>query len=407
MMRALLARELRLAWRSGAEILNPLWFFLIVITLFPFGVGAAPKLLAQIAPGVVWVAALLAALLVMDRLFRDDWQDGSLEQLMLLPTPLVAVVLVKVVAHWMMSGLPLLIVSPLAALLLGMSLHDAGVLALTLLLGTPTLSFLGAVGVGLTVGLKRGGVLLSLLVLPLAVPLLIFATLVFTIVVTGVYGWAIERIAYRPLRNSTRLAPLISAIGMSLILQNYVQLSQGPNQQGIPTLLSGALRMTVGDGVVQITWTKVFILVAALVGMLILTWIIQYTRLGRICRATQQDRRMAAILGINTDRVISLVFVIGAAMAGLAGVLVTMNYGTFDFYIGFIIGIKAFTAAVLGGIGSLPGAMLGGLLLGVAEAQFAGLVNSDYKDVFSFALLVAILIFRPQGLLGRPLVAKV
>ena len=407
MMRALLARELRLAWRSGAEILNPLWFFLIVITLFPFGVGAAPQLLAQIAPGVVWVAALLAALLVMDRLFRDDWQDGSLEQLMLLPTPLVAVVLVKVVAHWMMSGLPLLIVSPLAALLLGMSLHDAGVLALTLLLGTPTLSFLGAVGVGLTVGLKRGGVLLSLLVLPLAVPLLIFATLVFTIVVTGVYGWAIERIAYRPLRNSTRLAPLISAIGVSLNLQNYVQLSQGPNQQGIPTLLSGALRMTVGDGVVQITWTKVFILVAALVGMLILTWIIQYTRLGRICRATQQDRRMAAILGINTDRVISLVFVIGAAMAGLAGVLVTMNYGTFDFYIGFIIGIKAFTAAVLGGIGSLPGAMLGGLLLGVAEAQFAGLVNSDYKDVFSFALLVAILIFRPQGLLGRPLVAKV
>ena len=251
------------------------------------------------------------------------------------------------------------------------------------------------------------GTLRSLLVLPLAVPLLIFATLVFTIVVTGVYGWAIERIAYRPLRNSTRLAPLISAIGMSLILQNYVQLSQGPNQQGIPTLLSGALRMTVGDGVVQITWTKVFILVAALAGMLILTWIIQYTRLGRICRATQQDRRMAAILGINTDRVISLVFVIGAAMAGLAGVLVTMNYGTFDFYIGFIIGIKAFTAAVLGGIGSLPGAMLGGLLLGVAEAQFAGLVNSDYKDVFSFALLVAILIFRPQGLLGRPLVAKV
>ncbi|HFN0600273.1 TPA: heme exporter protein CcmB [Klebsiella pneumoniae] len=118
MMRALLARELRLAWRSGAEILNPLWFFLIVITLFPFGVGAAPQLLAQIAPGVVWVAALLAALLVMDRLFRDDWQDGSLEQLMLLPTPLVAVVLVKVVAHWMMSGLPLLIVSPLAVPLL-------------------------------------------------------------------------------------------------------------------------------------------------------------------------------------------------------------------------------------------------------------------------------------------------
>lgn len=238
-------------------------------------------------------------------------------------------------------------------------------------------------------------------------PLLIFGTLVFMIIVTGVYGWAIERIAYRPLRNSTRLAPLISAIGMSLILQNYVQLSQGPNQQGIPTLMHGVLRLTVGDGVVQITWTKIFILLAAFIGMVVLSWIINHTQLGRVCRATQQDRRMAAILGINTDRVISLVFMIGAAMAGLAGVLVTMNYGTFDFYIGFIIGIKAFTAAVLGGIGSLPGAMLGGLLLGVAEAQFAGLVNSDYKDVFSFALLVAILIFRPQGLLGRPVVAKV
>ena len=130
-------------------------------------------------------------------------------------------------------------------------------------------------------------------------PLLILGTLLFTVLVTCTYGWVIERIAYKPLRNSTRLAPLISAIGMSLILQNYVQLSQGPNQQGIPTLLSGALRMTVGDGVVQITWTKVFILVAALVGMLILTWIIQYTRLGRICRATQQDRRMAAILGFK------------------------------------------------------------------------------------------------------------
>lgn len=238
-------------------------------------------------------------------------------------------------------------------------------------------------------------------------PLLIFGTLVFTIIITGAYGWAIERIAYRPLRNSTRLAPLISAIGMSLILQNYVQLSQGPNQQGIPTLMHGVLRITVGDGVVQITWTKIFILLAAFVGMVVLSWIINHTQLGRVCRATQQDRRMAAILGINIDRVISLVFMIGAAMAGLAGVLVTMNYGTFDFYIGFIIGIKAFTAAVLGGIGSLPGAMLGGLLLGVAEAQFAGLVNSDYKDVFSFALLVAILIFRPQGLLGRPVVAKV
>ncbi|WP_068827693.1 ABC transporter permease subunit [Pseudomonas sp. BMS12] len=238
-------------------------------------------------------------------------------------------------------------------------------------------------------------------------PLIIFGTLLFTIFVTGVYGWAIERIAYRPLRNSTRLAPLISAIGMSLILQNYVQLSQGARQQGVPTLLDGSFKLHIGEGFVQLSYTKVFILIAAFLGMAVLTYIIQYTRLGRMCRATQQDRKMAAILGINTDRVISYVFVIGAAMAALAGVLITMNYGTFDFYAGFVIGIKAFTAAVLGGIGSLPGAMLGGILLGVAEAQFSGMVNTDYKDVFSFGLLVLILIFRPQGLLGRPLIAKV
>ncbi|HBO0245870.1 TPA: branched-chain amino acid ABC transporter permease LivH [Pseudomonas aeruginosa] len=238
-------------------------------------------------------------------------------------------------------------------------------------------------------------------------PLLILGTLLFTVLVTCIYGWVIERIAYKPLRNSTRLAPLISAIGMSLILQNYVQVAQGPRQQGIPTLLDGALKFHVGDGFVQLTYTKLFILIASLIGMAVLTYVIRYTKLGRMCRATQQDRKMASILGINTDRVISYVFVIGAAMAALAGVLITMNYGTFDFYAGFIIGIKAFTAAVLGGIGSLPGAMLGGLVLGVAEAQFSGMVNTDYKDVFAFSLLVLILIFRPQGLLGRPQIAKV
>lgn len=238
-------------------------------------------------------------------------------------------------------------------------------------------------------------------------PLIILGTLIFTIVVTGVYGFTIERIAYKPLRNSTRLAPLISAIGISLILQNYVQISQGARQQGIPTMLEGTLRFSVGEGFVMITHTKLFILAAAVIGMLALTFVIKKTRLGRMCRATQQDRKMAQILGINTDRIISYVFVIGASMGALAGVLITLNYGTFDFYAGFIIGIKAFTAAVLGGIGSLPGAMLGGLILGVAEAQFSGVVNSDYKDVFSFSLLVLILIFRPQGLLGRPQVTKV
>lgn len=176
MIRTIFLCELRLAWRRGADILNPLWFFLIVITLFPFGIGPEPGLLARIAPGVVWVAALLASLLVMDRLFREDLLDGSLEQLLLLPTPLAGVVMAKVAAHWVMTGLPLLLVSPVAALLMGMNFHSAGILFLTLLLGTPTLSFLGAVGAALTVGLKRGGVLLSLLVLPLSVPILIFAS---------------------------------------------------------------------------------------------------------------------------------------------------------------------------------------------------------------------------------------
>ncbi|EIY2677264.1 MULTISPECIES: heme exporter protein CcmB [Raoultella] len=215
----LFAREMRLAWRNGAEILNPLWFFLVVITLFPFGVGADPQLLTQIAPGIIWVAALLAALLVMDRLFRDDWQDGSLEQLLLLPTPLVVVVLVKVLAHWVMTGLPLLVVSPLAALLLGMAPHDAGILALTLLLGTPTLSFFGAVGVGLTVGLRRGGVLLSLLVLPLSVPLLIFATGAIQAGAAGlpVDGYLAILAAF--LAASATLCPFATAAALRLTVQ--------------------------------------------------------------------------------------------------------------------------------------------------------------------------------------------
>lgn len=219
MMWALMCREMRLAWRNGAEILNPLWFFLLVITLFPFGVGTNPQLLAQIAPGVVWVAALLAALLVMDRLFRDDWLDGSLEQLLLLPTPLAAVVMTKVVAHWLMTGLPLLIVSPLAALLLGMTAHDASVLALTLLLGTPTLSFLGAVGVGLTVGLRRGGVLLSLLVLPLSVPLLIFATAATQAASAGLPVDGYLAILGAFLAASATLCPFATAAALRLSVQ--------------------------------------------------------------------------------------------------------------------------------------------------------------------------------------------
>ncbi|ELQ5994080.1 heme exporter protein CcmB [Cronobacter dublinensis] len=176
MMGRIIRRELRLCARHTAELLNPLWFFLVVIVLFALGTGPEPQLLARIAPGVVWVAALLAALMAMDRLFHDDWRDGALEQLMLLPAPLPLVVLAKVTAHWVVTGLPLVALSPLAALLLGLSGHAALTLMLTLLLGTPTLSLLGALGAALTVGLRRGGMLLSLIILPLAVPLLIFST---------------------------------------------------------------------------------------------------------------------------------------------------------------------------------------------------------------------------------------
>lgn len=172
MLGRVIQRELRIAFRSGVEVINPLWF-LIVITLFPLGIGPEPQLLARIASGVAWVAALLSSLLALERLFRDDFADGSLEQLLLLPTPLPVTVLGKVIAHWLITGLPLLLLSPLAALLLSLNVAGWRALALTILLGTPTLSLLGAIGVALTVGLRRGGVLLSLLVLPLAVPVLI------------------------------------------------------------------------------------------------------------------------------------------------------------------------------------------------------------------------------------------
>ncbi len=150
--------------------------FLIVITLFPLGIGPDPHQLARIAPGIVWVAALLSSLLALERLFRDDLNDGTLEQLLLSPVPLPVTVLGKIIAHWLVTGLPLILLSPLAALLLSLDMPGWRAVALTLLLGTPTLSFLGAIGVGLTVGLRRGGVLLSLLVLPLAIPVLIFAS---------------------------------------------------------------------------------------------------------------------------------------------------------------------------------------------------------------------------------------
>ena len=240
-----------------------------------------------------------------------------------------------------------------------------------------------------------------------SLPVALLITLLLTLIITGVYGYSVERIAYRPLRGQMRLAPLISAIGMSLVLQNYVQLAQGAKDQAVPPLYSGVIRFGSATEFVQITHVQLMIVVVTLLFMLGLHVLINHTSLGRACRATQQDRTMANLLGINTDRVISLVFVIGAAMAAVAGVLITFNFGSFNYHIGFVAGIKAFTAAVLGGIGSIPGAMLGGIILGLSESLFAGFVNTDYKDVFAFGLLVLVLVFRPTGILGRPEVEKI
>ncbi|ASI88622.1 MULTISPECIES: heme exporter protein CcmB [Vibrio] len=175
-MMKIIRRELLIAFRRQADIFNPLWFFIIVITLFPLSIGPEPNLLARIAAGIVWVAALLSALLSLERLFKDDFQDGSLEQMMLMPIPLQLVVIAKIIAHWLLTGLPLIIISPLLAILLSLDSNTWIAVVLTLLVGTPTLSFIGAIGVALTVGLQKGGVLLSLLVLPLYIPILIFAT---------------------------------------------------------------------------------------------------------------------------------------------------------------------------------------------------------------------------------------
>jgi len=240
-----------------------------------------------------------------------------------------------------------------------------------------------------------------------SLPVALLVTLVFTILITATYGFAVERLAYRPLRGSTRLAPLISAIGMSLVLQNFVQLAQGAKDQALPPLYTGVFRFGGAEEFVQVTHIQAIIIVVTVLSMVALNILINHTPLGRACRATQQDRTMANLMGINTDRVISLVFVIGASMAAVAGMLITFNFGSFNYFIGFVAGIKAFTAAVLGGIGSLPGAMLGGIILGLSESLFAGLVNTDYKDVFAFALLVCVLIFRPTGILGKPEVEKI
>ena len=239
-------------------------------------------------------------------------------------------------------------------------------------------------------------------------PLAIVLVLPVAVLFTSAYGWAIERLAYRPLRGSTRLAPLISAIGVSIFLQNYVQLLQGAGLRTLPPVLTGGFTLMEEDGfTVQVSTIQIAVVVVSAALMVLLTFVVQATPLGRAQRACEQDMAMAGMLGIDVDRTISLTFVMGAALAAGAGLTETLYYGSVDFFIGFLAGVKAFTAAVLGGIGSIPGAMLGGLVIGLIEAYWGGYVSGAYKDVSVFAVLIIVLIARPTGLLGRPDLQKV
>ena len=241
-------------------------------------------------------------------------------------------------------------------------------------------------------------------------PLAILAVLVVAMVFTAFYGWTLERVAYRPLRaaSAPRLAPLISAIGMSIFLQNYVQLTQGARVKPVAPIIPGGFTVyDAGGFAVQVSAVQILVWVLTLALMVGFAFVIARTALGRAQRACEQDSTMASLLGINVDRTVAITFVIGAVLAAVAGVMVTLYYGVVDFYIGFVAGIKAFTAAVLGGIGSLPGAILGGLLLGLVESLWSAYFSIEYKDVAAFAILVLVLIFKPTGLLGRPDVEKV
>ncbi|AVP57255.1 high-affinity branched-chain amino acid ABC transporter permease LivH [Pulveribacter suum] len=233
--------------------------------------------------------------------------------------------------------------------------------------------------------------------------------LIVAVVITGVYGFVVEQVAYKPLRGSPRLVALISAIGMSIFLQNWVALGQGARDMAVPSLIPGALRFGGEDGGFEIfvPYSRILIIVVAVALMALLTVYIKHSRMGRASRACSQDMHMANLLGIDTNRVISFTFILGAVLAAVGGVLIALAVGKLNPFIGFIAGIKAFTAAVLGGIGSIPGAMLGGVVLGVAETFAAAYISSEYKDIVAFGLLVLILLFRPTGLLGKPEVEKV
>jgi len=244
---------------------------------------------------------------------------------------------------------------------------------------------------------------LSIYGLPL--PAIAVLTALSAVLWASAYGFTVEKLAYKPLRHAPRLSPLISAIGMSIFLQNYVLLAQTPDFLPFPSLVPEFAFMEKYAGVIGSS--DIVILATTAFIMVLLTLFIKFTSMGKAMRATSQDRTMAMLVGINVNRVISVTFIIGSALAAIGGMLIASHIGQINFFIGFVAGIKAFTAAVLGGIGSIPGAVLGSLILGLTESFATGYVSSDYEDVFAFALLVLILIFRPSGLLGKSTTEKV
>lgn len=241
-----------------------------------------------------------------------------------------------------------------------------------------------------------------------SIPLILLIVLLVAMAVTALYGWTVERIAYRPLRHSFRLAPMLSAIGMSFVLTNYSQVAQGARVKPIEPVITGGYTLIEGNEfAVRLSNVQIVVVLTTIVLLALFTWLVARTRFGRDMRACEQDQTMAALLGVDVDRTISLTFVVGAALAAVAGMMYLLYYGLVDFFMGFIAGIKAFTAAVLGGIGSLPGAMLGGLLIGLIETLWSAYFSVEYKDVAAFGILIVVLIFLPTGLLGRPEVEKV
>jgi branched-chain amino acid transport system permease protein len=228
---------------------------------------------------------------------------------------------------------------------------------------------------------------------------IIFIAGVVAIVYSAAYGYTIEKIAYKPIRNSPRLSALISAIGMSFFLQNYVMLAQTSEFLPFKNLIPEFAFLEPYSHIIRSS--EVVICITTAIVMILLTFLIKFTKTGKAMRATAQDRMMATLLGVNINYVISMTFIIGSATAAIGGVLIASHIGQINFYIGFIAGLKAFVAAVLGGIGSIPGAVLGSLVLGWTESFFTGYISSDYEDVFAFIFLIAILIFRPAGILGK------